>query len=156
MTGTRDSLEHLRSAFGAALPFDAASGWSDHELLTNTAALEALGRLVDAHRAAAAGEVAERSRVELGDQRLSTRRGCRSAAELVERVTQASASEVLLCWFHHRTIDTSGWGIRMLRGVPQIRPPAWLDPSGGWRPMTKSPIRLADRRDRRKGSSVQS
>lgn len=55
----------------------------------------------------------------------------------------------LLCWFHHRTIDTSGWGIRMLRGVPQIRPPAWLDPGGGWRAVTKSPTRLADRRERR-------
>ena len=52
------------------------------------------GRLVDAHRVACAGEVAERSRVELGDQRLSTRRGCRSAVELLERVTQASAAEV--------------------------------------------------------------
>ena len=30
---------------------------------------------------------------------------------------------VLLCWFHHRTIDSSGWGIQMLRGVPHIRPP---------------------------------
>lgn len=56
---------------------------------------------------------------------------------------------VLLCWFHHRTIDTSGWGIRMLRGVPLIRPPAWLDPGGGWRPVTKSPTRLADQRERR-------
>ncbi|MDQ0576670.1 HNH endonuclease signature motif containing protein [Agromyces albus] len=56
---------------------------------------------------------------------------------------------VLLCWFHHRTIDTSGWAIRMHRGVPQIRPPAWLDPGGRWRPVTKSPTRLADRRDRR-------
>ena len=55
---------------------------------------------------------------------------------------------VLLCWFHHRTIDTSGWGIRMLRGVPHIRPPAWLDPGGSWRPATKSPTRLADQRDR--------
>ena len=94
MTGTRDALEHLRSALAAALRFDEASGWSDDELLANTAALEALGRLVDAHRAACAGEVAERSRVELGDQRLSTRRGCRSAVELLERVTQASAAEV--------------------------------------------------------------
>lgn len=55
---------------------------------------------------------------------------------------------VLLCWFHHRTIDTSGWGIRMLRGIPHLRPPAWLDPGGGWRPVTKSPTRHADRLDR--------
>ncbi|WP_168186225.1 HNH endonuclease signature motif containing protein [Agromyces badenianii] len=53
----------------------------------------------------------------------------------------------LLCWFHHRTIDTSGWGIRMIRGVPHVRPPAWLDPGGGWRVVTKSPTRLADRHD---------
>jgi len=53
-----------------------------------------------------------------------------------------------LCWFHHRTIDTSGWGIRILHGVPHIRPPAWLDPSGRWRPTTRSPTRLADQRER--------
>lgn len=54
---------------------------------------------------------------------------------------------VLLCWYHHRSIDTSGWGIRMIRGVPHIRPPVWLDPGGGWKPATKSPTRLADRLD---------
>ncbi|WP_165877482.1 HNH endonuclease signature motif containing protein [Agromyces fucosus] len=56
---------------------------------------------------------------------------------------------VLLCWFHHRTIETSGWGIRMIRGAPQVRPPAWLDPGGGWRSVTRSPTRLADRVERR-------
>lgn len=56
-------------------------------------ALEALGRLVDAHRAVLAGEVAERSRPELGEQRLSARKGCRSPVELVERVTQVSGAE---------------------------------------------------------------
>ena len=93
MIGTRDALEQLRSALAGVLAFDEASGWSDDELLATMSTLEAVGRLVDAHRAACAGEVDERSRVELGDQRLSTRRGCRSAAELVERVTQASAVE---------------------------------------------------------------
>jgi 5-methylcytosine-specific restriction protein A len=58
---------------------------------------------------------------------------------------------VMLCWFHHRTIDTSGWQIRMLRGVPHIRPPAWLDPGGTWRVATKSPTRIADRLRRRRG-----
>ncbi|MFD4421410.1 HNH endonuclease signature motif containing protein [Agromyces sp. NPDC058484] len=56
---------------------------------------------------------------------------------------------VLLCWFHHRTIDTSGWGIRMFHGVPHIRPPVWLDPGRTWRPATKSPTRLADQHDGR-------
>lgn len=52
---------------------------------------------------------------------------------------------VLLCWFHHRTIETSGWRIRMVEGVPQIKAPPWLDPGGGrWRNATKSRTRTAD------------
>ncbi|TQL47761.1 uncharacterized protein DUF222 [Homoserinimonas aerilata] len=48
---------------------------------------------------------------------------------------------VLLCWFHHRSIDTSGWEIRMSRGSPQIKAPPWLGGSGRWLPAGKSPTR---------------
>lgn len=44
---------------------------------------------------------------------------------------------VLLCWHHHRTIETSGWEIRMIGGVPEVRPPAWLDPRRRWRPANR-------------------
>ncbi|MDQ0576657.1 HNH endonuclease signature motif containing protein [Agromyces albus] len=94
MTGTREALEQLRSMLADVLRFDDASRYSDDELLVTMGELEALGRLVDAHRAAFAGEVAERSQVELGEQRLSARKSCRSAVELVERVTQVSGFEV--------------------------------------------------------------
>ncbi|WP_243064273.1 HNH endonuclease signature motif containing protein [Humibacter sp. RRB41] len=40
---------------------------------------------------------------------------------------------VLLCWFHHHTIDTSGWQVHMVDGVPYIRPPRWIDPDRQWR-----------------------
>ncbi|TFD60988.1 HNH endonuclease [Cryobacterium suzukii] len=40
----------------------------------------------------------------------------------------------LLCWFHHHTIDTSGWNIRMINGRPQIRGPLLWDPTQTWRP----------------------
>jgi hypothetical protein len=40
---------------------------------------------------------------------------------------------VLLCWYHHHTIDTSGWEIRMVQGVPQVKAPRWIDPTGKWR-----------------------
>lgn len=40
---------------------------------------------------------------------------------------------VALCWFHHRTIDTSGWDVRMHNGRPHIRGPAWWDPHRRWR-----------------------
>lgn len=33
---------------------------------------------------------------------------------------------VLLCGFHHRTIDSGGWTITMADGVPKIEPPPWL------------------------------
>lgn len=33
---------------------------------------------------------------------------------------------VLLCMFHHRTIDAGGWVVTMEDGVPKIEPPGWL------------------------------
>lgn len=33
---------------------------------------------------------------------------------------------VLLCRFHHRTIDTGGWVVTMEKGIPKIQPPGWL------------------------------
>lgn len=51
---------------------------------------------------------------------------------------------VLLCWFHHRTIDAGGWGVRMTDGIPEVRGPGWWDPSRRWRPATTSPTRIRD------------
>ncbi|WZO38777.1 HNH endonuclease [Microbacterium sp. LWO14-1.2] len=39
---------------------------------------------------------------------------------------------VPLCWWHHRSLATSGWEIRMNGGVPQVRGPAWWDPTHHW------------------------
>ncbi|WP_108250349.1 HNH endonuclease signature motif containing protein [Planctomonas deserti] len=52
---------------------------------------------------------------------------------------------VLLCWFHHRTIDTSGWAIRMRAGAPEVQAPPWLDHTRRWRPATKSRTATAAR-----------
>ncbi len=49
---------------------------------------------------------------------------------------------VLLCWYHHRFLESIGWKIRMNAGVPEVRAPYWLDPSPKWRPVTTSPTRL--------------
>ncbi|MDR6143181.1 hypothetical protein QE375_002735 [Microbacterium foliorum] len=40
---------------------------------------------------------------------------------------------VPLCWWHHRSLGTSGWEIRMSDGIPQVRGPAWWDPAQRWR-----------------------
>ncbi|WP_194762359.1 HNH endonuclease signature motif containing protein [Microbacterium sp. UFMG61] len=40
---------------------------------------------------------------------------------------------VPLCWWHHRSLGTSGWEIRMDDGVPQVRGPGWWDPEQRWR-----------------------
>ena len=45
---------------------------------------------------------------------------------------------VLLCWYHHRTITTSGWKIRMIDGHPETMPPPALGPQT-WRPARGSP-----------------
>jgi len=60
----------------------------------------------------------------------------------------------LLCWFHHRTIETSGWEIRMRDGVPEVRAPEWLatltragppEPADReWRRAVGSPTRFLD------------
>ncbi len=52
---------------------------------------------------------------------------------------------VLLCWHHHRTLDSSGWKVRMRDGVPEVRGPNWWDASGRWRVVTTSPVRLRRR-----------
>ncbi|PRB00104.1 hypothetical protein CQ044_19200 [Microbacterium sp. MYb64] len=49
-----------------------------------------------------------------------------------------TSNGVALCWHHHRTLDTSGWQIRMRHGVPEIRGPHWWDPYRSWhRPRTR-------------------
>ncbi|MBX9246258.1 DUF222 domain-containing protein [Actinotalea ferrariae] len=52
---------------------------------------------------------------------------------------------VLLCWFHHRTLDTSGWEVQMRDGVPWVRAPAWLDPDRRWAPALRSSLGKARR-----------
>ncbi|MFJ4164937.1 DUF222 domain-containing protein [Microbacterium sp. NPDC089698] len=48
-----------------------------------------------------------------------------------------TSNGVALCWHHHRTLDVSGWQVRMRHGVPEIRGPHWWDPHRGWhRPRT--------------------
>ncbi len=49
---------------------------------------------------------------------------------------------VLLCWSHHRTIESSGWRIEMFDGAPHVLVPPWIDRHAQWRPATKSPTML--------------
>lgn len=50
-----------------------------------------------------------------------------------------TSNGVALCWHHHRTLEVSGWQIRMTGGVPEIRGPAWWDPYRDWhRPSTRN------------------
>ncbi|WP_040167197.1 HNH endonuclease signature motif containing protein [Microbacterium gorillae] len=41
---------------------------------------------------------------------------------------------VLICWHHHRSIDHMNWDIHMNNGVPEVRPPDWVDPTQAWHP----------------------
>lgn len=55
---------------------------------------------------------------------------------------------VMLCWFHHRYLGVSGWTIRMHDGVPEVRAPGWIAPTGRWRRHTTSSLRLTRRAHR--------
>lgn len=48
---------------------------------------------------------------------------------------------VLLCDHHHDRIDSHGWHITMLDGVPWFVPPAWLDPAQTPRRNTRVSLR---------------
>jgi hypothetical protein len=56
---------------------------------------------------------------------------------------------VPLCWWHHRTIETSGWEIRMVDGLPEVRPPASIDSTRRWRAARGSLRHARDRLRRR-------
>jgi hypothetical protein len=55
-----------------------------------------------------------------------------------------TSNGVLLCWYHRRHLDASGWKIRMNDGVPEVRAPGWQDATLTGRPATKSRTRLLD------------
>lgn len=86
------SAADLSSAVTQVLPTGEIVGMSDEELLQFGAALEQLGRQLDARRVEWAAEVGERSRRELGSASLSAKKGCRTAVELIQRVTQVSGA----------------------------------------------------------------
>lgn len=60
----------------------------------------------------------------------------------VERGPTHPDNGCLLCYVHHRTLDVTGWQIRMRNGIPEVQAPAWWDATGTWRAATKSPARI--------------
>ncbi|MCO1340095.1 hypothetical protein BJH93_14550 [Kocuria polaris] len=83
----REATEHL-----AGLCAEIAT-LAEADLVQATGAVEALGRVVDALRVRTAGEVEDRSEKSLGVDRLSSRYGCRTGSELLERLTGAPGRE---------------------------------------------------------------
>lgn len=99
MNGTVDTLRDLASHVGAAVSdaFGRASfqRLSDDEIL---AAIDAAGRVLrgaQALLAEAAGEVENRSDSPERSERMTTRYGSRTTAELIERVTRISHRSAL-------------------------------------------------------------
>jgi len=70
-----------------------ARGLTDEQSCERAALVEDAGRLIDAMRVASAADLAHRSRPELGEQGLARRHGCRTASQLLERITRVSARE---------------------------------------------------------------
>src|SRR3546814_10165268 len=87
-------VDDLRDGLGALVRGLDERTVGDDVLLQEAREVEELGCLLDAARVILAGEIADRSRAELGDERLSARRGCRNPGELLERITLASGASV--------------------------------------------------------------
>ncbi len=92
MTESLDLLEQAQALLSRVARVD-RSILSDDELVAFLKADEAVGRFVDAARVLDAGEVAERSRYELGAEGLSMRLGERKPVNFIERVTLVSQAE---------------------------------------------------------------
>src|SRR5690554_1622038 len=91
---TDQLIDSLVSSLEAGLPVGVFRQVTDDTLLATTGTLERLGRVVDARRVEAAGELNHRSRSTLGTASLAVRKGCRDAVELLRRVTLASTVTV--------------------------------------------------------------
>ncbi|GAA3773810.1 HNH endonuclease signature motif containing protein [Microbacterium kribbense] len=67
------------------------------------------------------------------------------AQEWAEGGPTSTDNGVTLCWFHHRTLGSSGWEVRIRDGVPEVRGPSWWDPHRRWRRAAKHPLWMRPR-----------
>src|SRR5258708_7110014 len=92
MTKILDLLEQAEAALSEAARID-RSTLSDQELVAVLKGDERVGRLSDSSRVLDAGEIAERSRYELGAEGLSMRLSERKPANFIEQMTRISQAE---------------------------------------------------------------
>ena len=93
MTQTRDVIRQATDLL-SGLAWAEIGAVPDDELVALTREVEQLGRLVDAGRVFTAGEIAERSRYELGADGLSQRNNERKPLEFLVQLTRASKFEM--------------------------------------------------------------
>jgi hypothetical protein len=113
----------LRDALGALTDSDALGALDDGDLLVAARYAEELGRLADAARILAAGEIAERSRAGRGSDGLASRLGCRNAAELLERamLISGATARLRLATASHLRATVSLSGETLPGGFPRVR-----------------------------------
>lgn len=92
MTSPGDALAAAQRLLATVSPV-ALALLTDDELGTHLVDVERVGKLVDALRIAAAGELADRSRRSLGAEGLAHRNGCSRPEYLLERITGVSQAE---------------------------------------------------------------
>jgi hypothetical protein len=89
-----ESIEAVTTQLASIAAVDGAlMSLCDTAALAHVAQVESLGRLVDGMRIAAAADIADRSRTELGTGSLATKQGQRSAAGLLACATLTSEAE---------------------------------------------------------------
>ena len=117
-----DIIRQASCALDAVLSATLLSA-TDAEVCLLTVELEGLGRRVDALRVAVAGEIAERSRIELGSGSLAYKLGCTKPDHLIEQITLVSGAEAA----RRLRIAVATRPRRALDGTPL---PAWFPAVG--------------------------
>jgi hypothetical protein len=92
MTTPLEQIRQVSDLLGSLARVDRA-GLSDAHLVELLSGEEAAGRFLDSSRVLTAGEVADRSRYELGADGLSMRYSQRKPVDFIEQVTRVSKSE---------------------------------------------------------------
>lgn len=87
-------IEQAQAAFASALKGIDFGLLTDTDAVAIMAAVEDIGRHVDAARVQSAANIGDRSRSGLGHDSLAWRLGCRNSHDLISRLTRISGAEV--------------------------------------------------------------
>jgi len=143
VTVTADDLDRaqhgerviVEDSYGTPISLDALAGISA-ELQIGTVTLSTTGGILDYGRSRRLASCPQRRALAARDKGCAfvgcTRHATWCEVHHVTPWLQGGVTSldnmILLCRYHHRHFEHAGWTVRLVDGVPEWTPPAWLDP----------------------------